>query len=604
MGVSCQIVRGVEGRLEEVLDPSGNPSKLYGELYNNIGDADVALDVWASAYTEGFSDYAYDVSEVGIEPSVKEIQGYYKNHLMEKVPFRAIDKNEIIKSLSALGGSHWRGISRVYNTLFKNNKFIPSKVTVKDLVDTDVYTEFEAERILTNPDVMSSVSRNIERLYLEYLKEDSFIDDIDSEGDGGLSFRDNSEMDLLGKGKVVTDLEVRKELFGLMQTVETFEEFEDGLQYLPNDVLVDKINTDKEYAKKVFDFYKLTEPASLYLHTDGGVVDTGIKVENRKLSNKNTKLVKLYGNKKSFSKLFKEDGLMPLGNNTFLRVNKFESFEELIENINKLLEKKSFSEVFGSEQTNEDVDEAIADIVEKDFENVARDFSELETEDIARIILYSKIFDVPLQLDKKIADSEFGKIQFLERVDTSLKLDEFRDKILGLKEDLSSYGNDILEGIEDVGGVLMLDSGYSSDLGSRIESVLPTEIVEDLKLYSLLEERSNISDIFSFPVERGITDKQRRVAYKNTPELLEEFRGEYTKKVDGNIEVNSSEQFLNIGGEVYENVGDFYSPIELTEPKKVRSFEITNKFEKGVSVGEIISKKELKEIDDEIDSCR
>ena len=56
MGVKCQIEKK-GNKIERVEAPNGEPSVLYESALKSLGNSELALQVWAKAYTPGFLSY-------------------------------------------------------------------------------------------------------------------------------------------------------------------------------------------------------------------------------------------------------------------------------------------------------------------------------------------------------------------------------------------------------------------------------------------------------------------------------------------------------------------------------------------------------------------
>ena len=85
MGLRCRINRDQNGRIDRVERKGGEDSKLYKDALALTGNEQQALDIWSTAYTEGFISYygAWTDTQYGTgaplaeqEPSVDDVLKY------------------------------------------------------------------------------------------------------------------------------------------------------------------------------------------------------------------------------------------------------------------------------------------------------------------------------------------------------------------------------------------------------------------------------------------------------------------------------------------------------------------------------------------------
>ena len=65
--MGCQIIYSKSGSVKSVLNPEGLESKLYKDLLEKYKDENLALDLWALAYTEEYGGFKNEPSLIELE---------------------------------------------------------------------------------------------------------------------------------------------------------------------------------------------------------------------------------------------------------------------------------------------------------------------------------------------------------------------------------------------------------------------------------------------------------------------------------------------------------------------------------------------------------
>lgn len=139
MGIACRIERK-EGRIEQVYAPNGNPSLLYEEALEKLGNREDALQVMATAYTPGFISYygnwenpkpedMYDLDANG-EPRLSDVMKYLQKESCVIGNLMPEDITSINNLRSNSGMSFNELLNRVRYAFFKTGRMVFNTNTV------------------------------------------------------------------------------------------------------------------------------------------------------------------------------------------------------------------------------------------------------------------------------------------------------------------------------------------------------------------------------------------------------------------------------------------------------------------------------------------
>lgn len=264
MGRACYVIRNDNGGIARVLAPNGNESRLYRDAMAVVGDQTKAASVWGTAYSEPFLSYfgdwrknktEYDLDENG-EPRYEDVINYIKRNSYAAGTFMPGEVMDINNALTSTGIPDIKVLGRrMSDTLFVNGDIFLNDETLKA---SRLYTNEEMARILSDPDVRDKV-RDMIRRVVDYSGSVSEMNDRDS------YFLSTDELlsdpvyadgyDAMGKRKVVSPAEIRMVMRDRLGGIKDRDEFDLAFSALPYPSLVDRYQSDLNYADEIYDQY-------------------------------------------------------------------------------------------------------------------------------------------------------------------------------------------------------------------------------------------------------------------------------------------------------------------------------------------------------------
>ena len=165
--------------MEKVVSPNGEESRLYRNALAAVGGSEDALGLWATAYTPGFKSYygdwenpsktdMFNLDENG-EPLIYDVLKYYEKENSIFGNFIDSEVNDIRNFLYTSNMSSIHDLVGVIDSYFITSGGI--SVNETSLRNSDIYTEYEIQRIIGNPSISSEVRNMLDKVYSFYTSD-------------------------------------------------------------------------------------------------------------------------------------------------------------------------------------------------------------------------------------------------------------------------------------------------------------------------------------------------------------------------------------------------------------------------------------------------
>ena len=257
----CQIHRNyTTGEVDRVTTPNGVDSSLYKDALAITKDAEKALNIWATAYTDSYKNSYGEWAE---EPSLSQVMDFINIDSKE-------DKLSTEEALSILNTSQLLGIQpeqlyfNLKNTFFNSNNQLV--VDAERLRNSGLYTEDEIIDLLQFPSLRAGLIDTLAKMKNSFAEE-TFTTNIDlSEYPLIIKTGDKNK---LGKNIILPPSEVEEYLLKNLKSV-------DEIDSLDRADIKDALTTPeaKDYVKSLLETYQAVPVYTV----KGGILD--VKADN------------------------------------------------------------------------------------------------------------------------------------------------------------------------------------------------------------------------------------------------------------------------------------------------------------------------------------
>ena len=333
-----------------------------------------------------------------------------------------------------------------------------------------------------------------------------------------------------------------------------------------------------------------------FYQVDNSPKNEVVKVEE-KFQNKN--LVQLDTEDTAY-KTFKEQGFLKVKNGVYIKTDALKkSVDELYDAIYQNLEIRP--ELFTLKTAFKNKDMVIQDMkddVNKEIQAIDIFDTDYDSDTLQKMVLYSKFFETSINKEAP---------QTRELIKTDKVSEDFVSelRVKQLKEN-----NEVLNNLE------------ISDKGVHLKSTDPISLFAlknydnaELKNYLLQQKNTpqEVIDQIKIEQEEEIAERDN---YINFPMLLEQFTGDYQKVAKDVLQAKGSENFIRVGADVFENVGDnLYVKLDVNDtnsikldneqpisPEGIKS-NIQAIEESELVIQHLYSASEGKKLDESLDNC-
>ena len=252
----CQIHRNyTTGEVDRVTTPNGVDSSLYKDALAITKDAEKALNIWATAYTDSYKNSYGEWAE---EPSLSQVMDFINIDSKE-------DKLSTEEALSILNTSQLLGIQpeqlyfNLKNTFFNfNNQLV---VDAERLRNSGLYTEDEIIDLLQFPSLRAGLIDTLAKMKNSFAEE-TFTTNIDL-SEYPLIIK-TGEKNKLGKNIIIPPTEVENYIIKNLKSLEEIDS-------LDRTDIKDALTTPeaKAYVKSLLDTYQTVPVYTV----KGGILD-------------------------------------------------------------------------------------------------------------------------------------------------------------------------------------------------------------------------------------------------------------------------------------------------------------------------------------------
>lgn len=273
MGLKCKISYDNKG-VAIVTDDSGNPSELYNELRPLAENQKQALNMWATAYTDALGNRGEAVT-------VDELLRHFDSNAASESRLSTSEEFEVKQFMRRNGVSSLTELHKRLTDIFKaNGTFYLDKLKA---VESGFYTKDAIDQI--DEEQLAETLQKIEGTLS--IKEISVVPE------GNITEYINSEFKtILGSYEVVSQEEVDKDIIESVSDFSSYESFLDGIKNLNFPELIDRINNQEGFGRRMFDNLKGLRKLQRLSFVSGEIVDGNNKVyttvKNTILSNTNS----------------------------------------------------------------------------------------------------------------------------------------------------------------------------------------------------------------------------------------------------------------------------------------------------------------------------
>ena len=257
----CQIHRNyTTGEVDRVTTPNGVDSSLYKDALAITKDAEKALNIWATAYTDSYKNSYGEWAE---EPSLSQVMDFINIDSKE-------DKLSTEEALSILNTSQLLGIQpeqlyfNLKNTFFNSNNQLV--VDAERLRNSGLYTEDEIIDLLQFPSLRAGLIDTLAKMKNSFAEE-TFTTNIDL-SEYPLIIK-TGEKNKLGKNIIIPPTEVENYIIKNLKSLEEIDS-------LDRTDIKDALTTPeaKAYVKSLLDTYQAVPVYTV----KGGILD--VKLNN------------------------------------------------------------------------------------------------------------------------------------------------------------------------------------------------------------------------------------------------------------------------------------------------------------------------------------
>ena len=252
----CQIHRNyTTGEVDRVTTPNGVDSSLYKDALAITKDAEKALNIWATAYTDSYKNSYGEWVE---EPSLSQVMDFINIDSKE-------DKLSTEEALSILNTSQLLGIQpeqlyfNLKNTFFNSNNQLV--VDAERLRNSGLYTEDEIIDLLQFPSLRAGLIDTLAKMKNSFAEE-TFTTNIDL-SEYPLIIK-TGEKNKLGKNIIIPPTEVENYIIKNLKSLEEIDS-------LDRTDIKDALTTPeaKAYVKSLLDTYQTVPVYTV----KGGILD-------------------------------------------------------------------------------------------------------------------------------------------------------------------------------------------------------------------------------------------------------------------------------------------------------------------------------------------
>lgn len=288
VGLNCRIIKNVDGSINTVEAPNGEPSILYKEALRVTGSEDKASDIWAIAYTKGYADYigmkVQDIaSDANVdqngEPLFKDVSDYI---LAKESVSGDYTRGEMVDVNDFIASTGFRSVDNIYDRLsmlFDDGSIIFTKAR---LMSSGIWSEAEVERIMGNPAIAARAKISIRR-FMDYYSSYEESQDYYMADEASDVLVHTEEYTSFGTRKILEPFIVSNRMKEELSGITDRSEFDQVVNSLPYGEVVERYNEDADYADSVYDKYSTLSKIPV-VDTEGNSInqiESGFRIFSR-----------------------------------------------------------------------------------------------------------------------------------------------------------------------------------------------------------------------------------------------------------------------------------------------------------------------------------
>ena len=285
MGLRCRINRDQNGRIDRVERKDGEDSKLYKDALALTGSEQQALDIWSTAYTEGFISYygAWTDAQYGTgapvveqEPSVDDVLKYMQRKTYPMGELTGSDWADVHDFMRQSNFTSTDALAeRVRETMVVGGEVVLNNKTLRA---SRLYTEEEIDALLLSPVALSRARRAFEGLLAsssgttlkdkaEHFSEATPVQRYDYLPSDIYT----GEKSVFGKNRVVPPSELDAAIERVAGGIKDRSLFNRAINTLENEypAFVQRYQEDPNTASRIFDEYSAKERLDSYDYNAG-----------------------------------------------------------------------------------------------------------------------------------------------------------------------------------------------------------------------------------------------------------------------------------------------------------------------------------------------
>lgn len=236
MGLKCRI--SYQDGVAQVTDERGNPSQLYSEVLSFVRDQDLALDVWATAYTEDFGNK-------GEQASVYELVKYFDSKVASESRLSESEKFEVKDFMIRNGINSLNNLHKTLTKIFKPLGVF--YIDARAAVNSGLYSQDEIKNIDAD---------KIQDLLLK-IEGQLAIEDIVVQPEAVVQeYKNTDVVTAFGAHPKMSQQEIDREIIKTVTDFSNPEAFRSQIQELPLPEFVDRFMSDEKFATDTMERFR------------------------------------------------------------------------------------------------------------------------------------------------------------------------------------------------------------------------------------------------------------------------------------------------------------------------------------------------------------
>lgn len=251
-----------QSKPSEILAPNGEKSLLYEEALSQTGSEESALKIWNTAYSDDFILYYGDWKtsptdnqdlDANGEPALADVESFLENRIGIAPPLSDNDISSLRSIMVSNNISDVEELNQALQAFFKGDKVVVDKDT---LLSSGLYDVDEINRIISNQQAMSDLVDLISKFNSMMLGvvPDRIRYLLTNEYEGNLDFFTDAYSPS-GKKKYMNPYKVANDIRNAVGGIKDRAEFDAAFAELPYESLVERYQSDSEFADAMFEEY-------------------------------------------------------------------------------------------------------------------------------------------------------------------------------------------------------------------------------------------------------------------------------------------------------------------------------------------------------------